>query len=313
MLKIIGFLAILMTVPMALAQEQSRAPLPPPLAEDATPWSLGVFFEVPTLQFGLKPKNGSASTDFQPNDVLSWGANLGYRDYRFDLTLPFPTSGDSVDKKGKTNHLDLFLGHFEKSWGGDIFYQTYKGFYVSNANTGSNNQTYPQRPDLSSHYYGLNLYYAFSPESFPMEALDAFGGTPEGVGGSIIALASVNQFYLGGDHALLPDNGIQSATLTSEILGIGYAYRWAKYNHYLSGQILVGAGPQQQRVETLGVSENLDRIGEQATIDANYTYHLDLWRIGLSVTANTLVAEIGSVDSLTTTSFSAKVFGSRSF
>ena len=159
--------------------------------DNPNPWSLSFFIEVPTLQFALAPKNGERSTDFQPNDILSWGANLGYKGYSLDIAVPFPEEGDSVIRKGKTQHLDLVLGHYEKSWGGDVFYQTYKGFYLSNGNEDGSDQVYPQRPDVRSHYYGLNLYYAFSPEQFPLAALDAFGATPEGIGDDENRLANL--------------------------------------------------------------------------------------------------------------------------
>lgn len=311
-MKTIYLLCVLLAAPV-WAQEITQLPSPKPEAAATPRPMLGLLIEVPELSFALQDKNLNKDSDFQPNQGINWGIEASYDGYQLEATVPTPPEGDTVPKKGKTNHFDLMLGHYWDSFGVDAYYQSYRGFYSSDGQSSSDeNTTYPVRPDVHSEFVGANFYYAFAPERFPLQSLNA-DTTDTRHGGSFVAMASLNQFDIAGDSALIQGNSLQSARLRTLTAAGGYGYRWVHKNHSLNGQALIGGGPQDQLLSRGGQTERHLRFSEQLTLSASYAYHIEAWQMGVSMLYNQVQGSLGDNDTLEAKSQNIKFFGSRTF
>lgn len=310
MLKMI-LLLLPLTVANAYAQISSTPLSQPPPSAVPIQRSIGLSLEVPGLEFGLTNKLNDKHVDFKPNEKINWGLDASYDGYKLGFSIPVTQDAESIEQKGKTEHFDLYLGHYWDSFGIDGFYQTYKGLYVDE--TQGEGSTFPKRPDLKSHLYGVNLYYAFSPNRFPLRSLSSFDGQGEERGGSWIAFATASDFSLRGDIPLTSSYQMLGARLRTAAVGAGYGARWTRNGYILNGFMLFGAGPQAQSLTFTTSNRTANKIGQAILLNGSFAYRFDDWTTGFMLKFNSYPTELGDDQKLAVNGFSFKIFGTRAF
>ena len=274
--------------------------------------SVSLVLQVPQLEFQVRNKETSKQVKFSPNNGLNIGLDGNYDGYSLGFMVPMPPDNDSVNKKGKTDHMDLIFSKHWESFGGDIFYQRYSGFYVKEGSDEDFDEkdVYPTRPDVKSQLLGLNLYYVFKPERFPLKSLTSFEDMEDGQGGSAVLFTTLNEFRMGGVTPLIRSNSLLSARFRSYIIGGGYGYRWLKSNNQLSGQLLYGLGPQDQQLNRVEGSESRMRLEHQVSMSFGYAYRKDDWMFGINLLLNQVQADVGENERLEADGMNIKMFGS---
>lgn len=294
----------------AVEPASSTAPLKSPTEQFKR--SVSLVFQVPQLEFQVRNKATSKQVKFSPNQGLNVGLNGNYEGYSLGFMIPMPPDKDEVAKKGKTDHMDLMFSKYWESFGGDIYYQRYSGFYVKEGSDEKFDEkdVYPTRPDVNSQLLGLNFYYAFHPERFPLKSLTSFEDMKVGQGGSVVLFTTLNEFRMGGVTPLIRSNSLLSARFRSFIIGGGYGYRWQNERNQISGQMLYGLGPQDQQLNRVEGSESRMRLDHQLIMSFGYAYHKDNWMVGLNLLMNQVQADVGENERLEADGMNIKMFGS---
>lgn len=272
--------------------------------------SVSLVMQVPQLEFQVRNKATSKQVKFSPNQGLNVGVEGNYDGYSAGIMIPMPPDEKSITAKGKTDHLDLMFSRHWESFGGDVYYQRYSGFYVKEGTDENFDEkdTYPTRPDVTSQLLGMNFYYAFHPERFPLKSLTSFEDMEEGSGGSVVLFSTINEFRMGGVTPLIRSNSLLSARFRSFIVGGGYGYRWMKNNNQFSGQLLYGAGPQDQQLNRIEGSESRIRLDHQVLINFGYAYRKDNRMFGMNVVLNQVQADVGENERMEADGINIKMF-----
>jgi Domain of unknown function (DUF4421) len=156
------------------------------------------------LSFRLEdPTNTAPSAEFKPNN--EYGLGLGV--YLFDLGLEFvfamPQPEAKVNQFGSTRATDLQLNILSRRWGGDVVYQRYKGYYLSNPNPPVQpGEPFPQRPDIVSENLGVNGIYAFNSHRFSLRSSFTYADRQLRSAGGFLLAGSFNQYEIDGDSAI---------------------------------------------------------------------------------------------------------------
>lgn len=304
-------LPFLMPAAFAVAQEQTSTLLKKAQAEQFNR-SVSFVAQVPNLEFQVRNKETNKQVKFSPNQGLNIGAEGNYDGYTAAIMLPIPPDQDSISKRGRTDHLDLMFSRYWDSFGGDVYYQRYSGFYVKEGTDEKfdEKESYPTRPDVNSHLVGMNFYYTFRPERFPLKSLTSFEDMEEGRGGSVVLFSSLNEFRMGGETPLIRTNSLLSARFRTLIVGGGYGYRWMKNNNQLSGQMLYGIGPQDQQLNRVSGSESRTRLDHQVILNFGYAYRKDNWMFGMNLLVNQVQADVGENERMEADGMNIKMFAS---
>jgi len=304
--------------PWSWAQQESpqiAAPLKRNVDSDtkAPERRVGLSIKITNQDFALKQKTDTdKSVQFKPSDQLTWGLDGAYDGYRFGLGLPMPQDKEEVRRTGRTRRLDLMFGHYEAAWGGDVYLQRYKGFYIDDDKK-KEDEIFQQRPDVKTILVGTNLYFSFAPDRFPLNVYSSPDANKNSRGGSALGMLSYNQFRFKGNRPLIEDNGLVGGYTQTVIAGAGYGYHWIRNRHALMGQILLGFGPQWRDALYSNGNRYRVEVTRQASVNGNYSYDWSQWQAGLKFKLNTFSGNIDPDHQIDFDSLEVKVFGSREF
>lgn len=168
--------------------------------------------------------------------------------YNFELSKSY---GD--EQAGKTNFKDIQIYYYSENFGIDLYYQRIKWFYLTEPEKhGKTSNPFPQMPDLTVNYIGLNLYYIFSPEWFSFKA--AFNQTEKqkNSGGSFLFIVSPGYLSASNKQSLIlpeeeslyqSDAGFRGGDFVGLAASIGYAHTFVlTENIFISLMYSMGAG-----------------------------------------------------------------------
>jgi hypothetical protein len=173
---------------------------------------------------------------FLPNNPMSLGIGVFVKNTALNFAYNFGLNFTSNPKFGKTEALDLQLHNYGRKIVSDVFYQSYKGFYLENEDI----EIYP---DLKVTLIGVEATYLFNGDKFSSKAAFAQFGQGEN------QLKSAGSFALGGGiyRSRIKYGQDLFATEKDAInnlqLGInaGYGYSYViNQNWMLSGMVTAG-------------------------------------------------------------------------
>ena len=108
-----------------------------------------------------------------PNGQTNIGVGFNYKWMGIGIAFKPPFAGNDDDIYGKTSRLDAQFNVFSRSFGMDMSFQYYKGYYISNPEDFSENtdeKEYPQLPDLETSSLELSAYYFTNHRKFSYRA-----------------------------------------------------------------------------------------------------------------------------------------------
>ncbi len=149
------------------------------------------------LAFSFLDNNSPKTLDFIPNNPVMIRVGVQYK----DLGASYGSGAGSQDKRYQVSSTcrDLQLFYYTARFGGDLYYQAYKGYYVDAA-PGLPEGLYP---GLKTRTYTGNLYYKIGGSA----DLSAFNAalTPEKRSKYLLfAIASLSDRSISSDKPLVP-------------------------------------------------------------------------------------------------------------
>ncbi len=263
------------------------------------PLGLALSLEAPSLGITFRPDGDSKEeVVYQPNSLLNWGVGLEYEGYGATLTLPVASSEQDVIRKGETKHFDLILSRYWDEGGVDFFYAVYRGFYRDRGEAtqqstlqSGESPTYQQRPDLYARHIGGNFYHVFNPGRFKLKTPVEMAGPERVGGGSWLGIFGLDQYRIASSDPVLAVEKAQkldasarfySSEFLSATLGGGYGYAQTYGPQFFRLQLLMGFGPQWQKLEYERRDQQLERVmlGSKIHLGAEYSYSFESWRLG---------------------------------
>lgn len=171
-------IALLFSISSQANTEASIAPATP----DSLKSNIITMFNKVNIFFYLGSKSAPFSiTDslgnryrFRPTPQTRTGIGIVTKWFGIRLGFVLPTSSQNEQKYGKTSSLDFQTNIFAKSFGLDLYFLNYRGFYLENPKLfipdWKNNQPLPHNRDLTRSTYGANFFYIFNHNSFSQKA-----------------------------------------------------------------------------------------------------------------------------------------------
>lgn len=228
------------------------------------------------VTFGFTPsKNYTDNVQYYPNVRTNFGIGAFYG--IFGLSFSYNLSSESADrvkKYGKTEFFDGAFNSYQVSYGYDLFYQSYRGFFlakpqniVSPTIPTAGETSFPQRGDIVLRNGGANFYKIYNYQKFSMQAAFPQVRRQLRSAGSWLHMMGASYMTIRGDSAVstpLADGLLGQSTAARSFdrgrfltltLSPGYGHTFVVHHFYVSGVLFVGPGLQLQNLQNGGTED----------------------------------------------------------
>jgi len=250
------------------------------------------------LNFRIEnPLNPGQRYEFKPNSANGLGLGVYLFDLGLEFVFPMPQSQERENQYGTTRATDLQLNILSRRWGGDIVYQRYKGYYLSNPVPAVlPGEPYPQRPDVVTENLGINGIYAFNAHRYSLRSSFTYADRQLKSAGGFLIAGSFNLYEIDGDSAIqipfaLPGQTQSFTSLDSRTYALapGYGHNFViKKNFYIGLLLAIGPAVQDFRfLDTNGVLHKDTRINSYIDFRAAFGYSNDKFFAGVTLSSQT--------------------------
>jgi hypothetical protein len=231
-----------------------------------------IFLATRSLSFELRSRAvRQAFIQYQPSSSLVMGVGGYYRRLGLEVGFKLPASDSRLEKFGRSRILDWSTSFYGDRFGGDAFFQRYRGYVVRNGyevdQQWRSGNPYPRYPGLTVFNLGGNVYYVFNHNRFSYRA--AFTQMEQQVksAGSFLLMASGTIMNFANEaQAFIPAQRLPNYNLNdfrygrfyNLALSPGYGYTFVRDQFYASLSLFMGFGLQHQKY-TMG--STIDNIG----------------------------------------------------
>ncbi|HVI44281.1 MAG TPA: DUF4421 domain-containing protein [Chitinophaga sp.] len=208
--------------------------------------------------YDISDRKQSRHILYRPNTPFNIGVGANYRFIGLNVGFNFPFINRQNEKYGRTKYLDLQTHIYLRKLVVDLYWQHYKGYYVSNAEDVFGKSyalanPHPQRPDINNLDIGANVQYIFNDKKFSYRAPNLQNEYQKKSAGSLIVGGEVFFVRVKGDSSLIPSNlkdttflrkeHYYRTTIASLAGNVGYAYTFVLRKHlFLSLSVTAGLG-----------------------------------------------------------------------
>ncbi|HYG17406.1 MAG TPA: DUF4421 family protein [Ohtaekwangia sp.] len=275
-----------------------------------------------SLDFELTPAGASDGVFYQSNKPYSLGVGVYLFELGIELALAIPMDERSRKRYGESDATDIQLNVLGKKWGGDLFYQRYRGFYLEDKSVKTaSNEPYPQRPDIATRNFGVSLNYTFNHNRFSFRSAYNYVERQLRSAGSFLLFANLSSFAAAGDSAILgqpylsrfgADARVQEIRTTSLSVAPGYTYSLIFKGFFLNGTLAVG--PAYNRVRYAEADSGADfgaKLNVFVAARLGIGYNGDRFFGGLSVMNQSTTARLGEAELNSANGIFKMVFGYR--
>lgn len=223
---------------------------------------------------------------YKPNNAFSMGVGMYLLELGFELTFAVPLEEKDIQKFGKSKARDYQLNIIGKKWGGDLFYQKYSGFYLTDRDAPvPNGSPLPQRNDITTRNFGLSVNYVFRDTKFSFRSPFTYADRQLKSNGSLLAFGTINSFRVSGDTAITPFQYRAELGPASDFKGLryttlsvapGYGHNFIYRKFFLN--LTVSIGPAYHWIEYTkndGTIRNDDSINSFAAARLGIGYNSD--------------------------------------
>ncbi len=275
------------------------------------------------LSFRLQDAGGGKNAEFKPNNAYGLGLGVYLFDLGLEFVFPMPLPEKRESTYGSTRATDLQLNVLGRRWGGDLVYQRYKGFYLSNPDTPiPPGMPYPQRPDIVTENLGINGVYVFNAHRFSLRSSFTFADRQLKSSGGFLVSGSFNLFEIDGDSAILNSdytallgfqNSFTSLDYRTYALAPGYAHNFViRKNFFLSLLFALGPAVQDFRFRDLNGQVHKDtRVNSYVDFRTAFGYSNDRFFTGITFSAQLRNVVLEDVRFSSITSTGRVLFGWR--
>jgi hypothetical protein len=239
--------------------------------------------------------NGEDKLLLSPNNPTSIGVGLNYKFAGIALGFGLPNTAKSIERRGKTNRLDLQISLFMKNLGFDGHFQLYKGYY--NRNPGDfmewDETNFPKLPNMRTISLGASGYYVFNNKRYSNKAAVLRTQKQNKSAGSFLT-----GLFFSYDEANSPDGFFPKElpdTVASDFdlkgfryfatgISLGYAYTWViSKSFFLNISAIPGGGYKDMRVvNNSGVSDVERKVHGQVQLRGVFGYESKFFFAGLT-------------------------------
>jgi hypothetical protein len=231
--------------------------------------SIKIFAESSKLSLGMDNDEGGENSKgiyYSPSNAgLNAGIEIAYDDFGLSYSKKIIQNGydmENFDRPdyGKTEQTDVQIYYYTRSYGIELYYQHYKGFYLENPSSLGVSKNNPEfvREDLEIKNIGGNYIYAFS-KNYSLKA--PFNLTERQTKYEYSWLVMIPLYYVNihSNFSLIPPDveeyygkyaGFKSGTFygTGILGGLGATIPFYKF--YFNIALLMGAGVIEQQFNT---------------------------------------------------------------
>lgn len=118
----------------------------------------------------IKNTNYNGELIIKPLGQVSMAAAVNYKWFGLGVGIGLPPNQLEKNKKGNTSKLDLQFNLYTKKFGGDVFFQNYNGFHLSNPGNNWKSDTLPQLGKMQQYAVGATAFYIFNHKKFSYQA-----------------------------------------------------------------------------------------------------------------------------------------------
>lgn len=278
-------------------------------------------FPVYSFYLGAPRINGVA---YVPNFSPRLGLHTSWKEYGLTFSIALPLPKEEIERRGNSDQFNLVLNRYWRRYGLDLYYQSYRGFYVASPFTELNVQKpsrYPQLPDAHVINSGFNWYQVLHPERYSLSASFAQNEIQLVSGGSWLLTGFFNHLQMKSGEAFIAGSDpnsmqtrpeLQSGTFQTVGAGGGYGHTWIKEKAFLTVQGISGAGAQIQQIDELnGQRENRISLAFKLNANAAIGYTKQSYVIGGKVLADALVSNVKNTQIFSTLVNGQVFFGAR--
>lgn len=194
--------------------------------------------------------NKSQALTFRPNNAFTGGLGLYLFELGVEVTFAIPVDQQKNTLYDTSKAFDLQLNMLTNHWGADIFYQNYRGFYVTDpTNPVPANMPLPKRGDMVTENLGLNGIYFFNKRKFSFRSSYNFAERQRKSAGSFLLAGTLNSYHLQTDSALYgkkyealfgKESDVTEFRATSFSVSPGYSYTLVFHNFFLNSSLSLG-------------------------------------------------------------------------
>jgi hypothetical protein len=118
----------------------------------------------------IKNTHDNGELIIKPLGQVSLAAAVNYKWFGIGVGIGLPPNQLEKNKKGNTSKLDLQFNLYTKKFGGDVFFQNYNGFHLSNPGNNWKSDTLPQLGKMQQYAVGATAFYIFNHKKFSYQA-----------------------------------------------------------------------------------------------------------------------------------------------
>jgi hypothetical protein len=266
-----------------------------------------------SLNFNLSPRiNGITQFRqrlwYRPSVLNSLGISIAFKDFGISYSFKVAQNPLIASRQGKSDYTNLQLSSFGKKIGYDVFYQDYKGYFISNLDitsvknlfnsikTLTSGDTLLRRDDMQFQNYQANIYYASNSNKFSYRSAFVFDERQLTSGGSFIVNGALGYTLAQADSSIIPSDDkigfnprayYKRMSFYSLAITPGYAYSLifpSGLYATISASALTGLFYYSAFTETSkndGLSYFLKGIGRLSA-----GYHTDKWIVGIAASGD---------------------------
>jgi hypothetical protein len=218
-----------------------------------------------SLSFALEKRDRSELLTFKPNNSYSFGVGGYLFEVGAELTFSIPVDEKSKSIYGESDARDVQLNVLGKKWGGDLFYQKYKGFYLTDREHPIvPGDPYPQRGDITSRNFGITGNYVFQNRKFSFRSAYNFAERQLLSEGSFLIFATLSSFKMSADSSILTPTqelafgykvSFTKLRYTTFSVAPGYTYSLIFKSFFLNGTLSLGPAHHWIKYQVAGEAE----------------------------------------------------------
>ncbi len=271
------------------------------------PGTVKTFLELPLYSFYLGAPNVSGNA-YLPNSALRLGTTFFWKSLAVGFGIALPIPKEEIDRRGNSDQLNFILSKYWRNYGVNAYYQSYRGFYLSNPISELDfhkPERFSQLPDSEAKNYGINFYKTLDDLSYSLKAGFAQKEMQTQSGGSYLISAFYNHLeldlgkkFIAGSTADTPQSApsLQSVKLDTLGAGGGYGYTWVFEKFFMTAQGTMNLGIQNQVVKSNSVDDQRIAPAAKANVQLSTGYHFENSVLGIQALGDTTFSSTKEVD-----------------
>jgi hypothetical protein len=320
-MKKVAFLPFLFTATITMCQQATEITVANSSRQKSIERFPDRFFIWPlikyrTVNFTLQQQtNSSNKLNYRPNNSIGMGFGFYLFEVAAEFTFAVPVQAERVSLFGKTKAQDLQLNLLGKTWGLDLFYQRYNGFYRDDPNAKiTPGLAFPQRPDLATRNLGINGLYILN-KNFSLRSAYNFSERQLKSAGSFLVAGTLNFYTVGGDSALYSKkynsvfgepSAFSKLSINTFSVSPGYSYTQVIRRFFINASLSFGPAYHWISYEVNGQEFQASTLNSFLDIRAGIGYNSNRFFCGINLVNQSRVIKFESLQ-FTTSSSTIKI------